>query len=96
MIVKIHFVGDGRKVIAICDKKILGKKFTEGRRQLDLSSGFYKGSEKSEKEILALIKENDILNLVGEEAIRFAVKKNFISKGNIVKIKSIPHAQAVL
>ena len=44
MIVKIHN-NEGRLILAICDKDILGKKFVEEKKQLDLSSGFYKGEQ---------------------------------------------------
>jgi len=46
MIVKSHSTGDGRKVIAICDDSLLGKKFEEGDKQLDLTSEFYQGQKK--------------------------------------------------
>ena len=45
MIVKIH-KRDDRTILAVCDSDLIGRTFTEGERQLDLSSDFYKGEER--------------------------------------------------
>ncbi|MBN1376749.1 DUF424 family protein [Candidatus Woesearchaeota archaeon] len=83
-------------VLAIADKNILGKKYSEKGLQLDLSSGFYKGKEKPEKEIEKMIDEADMLNVVGKESIEFCIKKRLVDKKNIIKIKGIPHTQIIL
>ena len=40
MIVKVHRTPDGRRLIAVCDNNLLGKKFEENDLQLDLTSNF--------------------------------------------------------
>jgi len=96
MIVKAHKTDDGRKILAICDSELIGKKFEEKNLQLDLSSSFYKGEEKNEGELIGLIREAYIVNIVGGRSVGFAIKRGVINKGNIIKIKNIPHAQAIL
>jgi hypothetical protein len=96
MIIKVHKTQDGRKVIAICDSNLIGKKFEEKNLQLDLTSNFYKGEEKSEEEIIESIKGSYIINLVGKNSINLGIKLDIINKNNIIKIKNIPHAQAIL
>ena len=97
IIVKVHKGPDGSKVIAICDKEILGKKFEENNLQLDLSSDFYKGEEKEEKEVIDEIKKCSCsLNIVGKDSIEFSIKNNLVDKENIIKIKDIPHAQTIV
>ena len=96
MIVKVHKTPDGRKVVAICDNELVGKKFEEGKFQLDLSSSFYKGEEMDEEKARVLIKGSYILNIVGEKSIDFAMKLGIVKKESIIKIKNIPHAQAIL
>ena len=54
MLVKVHKNTEGQILLAICDDDLIGKKFEEGNLQLDLSSDFYKGEEKSEDEIMDL------------------------------------------
>lgn len=96
MIVKVHKTLDGRRLVAICDSDLIGKRFEEGKLQLDLSSNFYKGEEKSKEELIELIKGSCIINIVGEKSIRFALKLGIVDRRNIIKIKSVPHAQAIL
>ena len=96
MIVKIHKTQDGRKVVAICDNDLIGKKFEEGKLQLDLNSSFYKGEEMSEERVIELVKGSCIINMVGEKSTGFALKLGVVSKKDIIKIKNIPHAQAIL
>ena len=40
-----HTTPDKRLVLALCDKDILGKKFEDSKRVLDLSSNFFKLAE---------------------------------------------------
>ena len=95
MIVKIR-ESNNKKIVVVCDKNLLGKKFTEKNLQLDLTSDFYKGEEKSEQEILKIIDTAYIVNLVGKKSIKLALKKGLITKNNIVYIKKIPQTQAIL
>jgi uncharacterized protein len=94
MIVKKHSTS-GRLILAICDPDLIGKKFTEEKKQLDLTSSFYNGEETEEKELKKLIKQAYMLNLVGKKAIDFALKNKLIEKGNILFVAKIPHAQVL-
>ena len=96
MIIKIHKGPDGRRVIAVCDHDILGKKFEEGRLQLDLTSSFYKGEEKAEKDLIDEIRKGScVLNIVGKKSIEFCRKKGFIEKP-VFKIFLILHCFLLL
>lgn len=94
MIVKVH-KREGRTVVAVCDSDLIGKKFEEGDRQLDLTSDFYAGEERDEKEVGDLIRNADIVNLVGEEAVRLGLEEEVITQDQIIKIDGVPHAQSV-
>ena len=96
MIVKVHKTQDGRKVVAICDSELIGKKIEEGNLQLDLSSSFYKGEERSEEEIMGLIKGAYIVNAAGKESVNLAIRLGIANEGNIIKVKNVPHAQSIL
>ncbi|MBW3000217.1 DUF424 family protein [Candidatus Woesearchaeota archaeon] len=96
MIVKVHKSHDGKAVIALCDSNLLGKKFEQDNLQLDLTSEFYKGEEKTKEEIIKLLKQPCHVNAVGEECINFLKEKGLISKENIIIIANIPHVELVL
>lgn len=96
----INVIKTYRDVVAICDKNLLGKKFEEGKFQLDVKESFYKGKETSEEETIRTIKdmskEDSIFNIVGEEAVNAALKAEIISKEGIQKIQGVPFALVLL
>ncbi len=92
MYVKVH-ESEARIVVAICDEDLVGKKFSEDEKQLDITERFYKDEKKSEEEVVEIMRQADNLNLVGKETIDVALKNNIIEKEAIVTIKNIPHAQ---
>ncbi len=96
MLVKKHTTRDGRLILAVCDSDLIGKKFEQGKIQLDLTTDFYKGEEKSESEILLMIQEAYILNVVGEKSVKLALKQGFIDETHILNIQGVPHAQCVI
>jgi len=89
--VKEHFYNN-RKLLSICDGNLIGKTFEEGKKILNVSKGFYHGEPMFEKDILNLIKENALLNIVGEESVNFALRNELIEKDGVKKIKGIPYA----
>jgi hypothetical protein len=94
MYVKVH--NSYRQIIAICDSDILGKKFEEGKKLLDVRENFYKGEEIEEKELEELMidfaKEDATFNIVGKDSVELALKAGIISKEGIAKVQNIPFA----
>ena len=96
MIVKLHKTTEGNRIVAVCDNELVGKRFEEGKLQLDLTSNFYKGEEKKDEEIIKLVNVPCVLNIVGERSINFFLKLGKIDKNKILRIKDVPHAQAIV
>ena len=96
MIVKVHKTQEGKKIVAVCDEELIGKKLKEKNIQLDLSSGFYNGEKKSEEDILKLFDEAYIVNLVGENAVNLGKKAGIVLEENVLYVHKIPHVQAIL
>jgi hypothetical protein len=95
MIVKIH-KRDDRTIVAVCDSDLIGRKFEQGDRQLDLTSDFYAGEERDDKEVGDLIRNADIINLVGQNAVKLGLQEEVITQDHVITIAGIPHAQAVV
>jgi len=95
MMVKEHITSDNKLILTVCDKEIIGRKFETPDLKLDLSSDFYKGKEKTEKEIIKLFQMSYMINLVGQKSVELGLKSKIISKKDIIKIKNIPYVQAV-
>ncbi len=92
--VKIH-KGPTGKVVAICDKELIGKVFSEGKFELRVSEFFYKGEEVNEEEVINIMKNAENLNIVGERSVNIALKIGVINKENIIKIAGVKHAQSI-
>ncbi len=96
MIVKVHKVGDGRILVSVCDKELIGKVFAENELHLDLTRDFYNGDEMDFKEAGDLVRNADMLNLVGKRAVRLGIDENVIVVEGVVHIAGIPYAEAVV
>ncbi len=94
IIAKMHTLA-GKTLLVLCDNDLLGKKFEEGKLQLNMASSFYQGEQKSEGEIEKRLPDIDMFHFVGEESVAFGVKQGLIEKEKIIFIKKVPHAQIV-
>ena len=96
----VNVIKSYRDVVAICDRELLGKRFEEGKFQLDIKESFFRGKESSEEEVLEMIKkmhvEDSTFNIVGEKAIQVALNAGIISKEGIGKIENIPFALVLI
>jgi hypothetical protein len=92
MLVKIH--NSCRIIAAICDKELFGKKFEEGNKQIDLTTTFFKGEEKTEQEVQEIIedlrREDATFNIVGRKACRIAKQAGLIDDNSILFIEGVP------
>lgn len=98
MFVKI--IKSYRDTVVICDSDLIGKRFEEGKFQLDIKESFYKGEELSEEKVIKIMKEmskeDATFNIVGEKSVNIALKIGIISKEGIKKIRNIPFAMVLL
>ena len=94
ILIKIHNSGASR-LISLCDSDLIGRKFEQGNKQLDITERFYKGEEMSEEKILSLLETCSSLNVVGKESIKFTIKNKVITKNSIIIIQGIPHVQVL-
>jgi hypothetical protein len=98
MYLKIH--ESYRKVAALSDSDLMGKRFEEGKRQLDIRENFYKGDLMEEKQIIETLKDlaldDATFNIVGKKSINAAIKAGIITKEMIGKVQDIPFALVLL
>ncbi|MCH7568344.1 MAG: DUF424 family protein [Nanoarchaeota archaeon] len=92
--VKVH--KSYREVVAICDSNLIGKKFEEGIKQLEVRESFYKDKELSYDETIELMqfqaREDASFNIVGQESLKAAKEAGIINDKGIEKIQNIPYA----
>jgi len=81
-------------VFAACDKELVGKKIRKNP-EFEVKKEFYSDKECDEEKAAHLLEDCTIANLIGEEIVKLALKKSFITKENVILIEGIPHAQIV-
>ena len=100
LLVKIHKAT--RYVVAICDKDLYGQKFldSDNIRQIDLTTTFFQGEEKSEEEVeeimLEMVREDASFNLVGEKTCEIALRTGLVDEESVARIANIPVALTLL
>ena len=68
--------GEVRRVVAVCDEPLLGKRFESEGRVLDLSvhRAFYEGERADAARVAELLKNCNSVNAVGVESVECVVK----------------------
>lgn len=98
MLVKIH--NSYRSIVAVCDSNLIGKKFEEGNRVIEIKETFFGGDEKTEpeaiKDMLRAADEDATFNIVGEQAVTAALKAGIIDESGIMRIQDVPIALVLL
>lgn len=98
MIVKVHDAY--RLVVAVCDDELLGKKFEEGDKQIDLTGSFFQGTKKTSDETKEILKdmkmEDATFNIVGKNSCESALNLGIIKKEGISEIQGVPIALILL
>jgi hypothetical protein len=98
MYIKIH--ESYRKVVALSDKELIGKKFVEGKKQLDVRENFYKGEEISDEVIKerlqSLAADDSTFNIVGMKSVEAALDAEVIGEECVGKVDGIPFALVLL
>ena len=89
-----------RNVVAVCDEDILGKKFEEGKKQLDVRENFYKDREVSSEDLAKIMKmqkkEDATFNIVGIESVSLALEEGIITENCVGKVDGVPFALLLL
>ncbi len=93
---KIHDTENG-KILAMCDEELLGRIFSEGKRELDLNkySDFYNGELVGEQEAKKRIEGIEIYcaNAVGQNSVQVLKSRVDISEGDVKIIEKVPFVQ---
>ena len=94
MYLKVHETEKG-KIVAACDKELVGKVLEEEGICIDLDSyrDFYVGNTATKDEIKDALKEFSSANLVGKKVVGIAVEDGVVDEGYIKYIKDIPYIQ---
>jgi hypothetical protein len=95
MYLKTHLSGK-EVLIAVCDCELMGKKFAEGRLQVEIRPDFFGDEKATAQEVEEALAKATMANLVGELAVGHAIRLGYVAQDNVLNIKGVPCAQMVL
>ena len=85
----------GGRIVAACDRELMGKVLREGKIMLDLKKhgGFYKGEICTKEELKNALKGATSANLVGEKCVGCAVECGIADRGACIYVQGVAHLQ---
>lgn len=89
------FDAGGDRMLAVCDKSVLGMEFESVDLRIHVSEEFYSSEECEGNGIIALIKSCTIVNAVGEKIIDIMMENGLVDESRILRISGVPHAQII-
>ena len=98
MIVRV--IKSKRDIVAICDSELIGKRFEEGKFQIEVKESFFSGKEMNEEETISIIEkmaaEDATFNIVGEKSVEAALKAGLIDEEAVCEVQGIPFVLILL
>jgi len=92
LVAKIH--ESSRIVVALCDADIVGKKFEQDIRELEVRESFFKHQTLSHNQAVELLKkyarEDATFNIVGHNAVKAAQEADLTNEGEEATIQGVP------
>ena len=77
------------KMVNICDEEVLGRVLKEGELQVSISREYFMGFKAEEETALKLVKEADIINLVGNRIVDLVLKEGMAHPDAVRKIQGV-------
>ncbi len=92
--IRVYRQGDS-VLVGACDEQLIGKKFRDGKLQIDVARSFYEGDLIEPDALGGFLEDATVANLVGKVTVECAIKLGLIDPSCVLKIKGVPHAQMV-
>ena len=83
-------------LVAGCDPELVGKKFSDGKLNLNISKDFYEDVIVEDDDFLKQLNFATIANLVGENVIKKAIEAGIVDEDCVITICDVPHAQVAV
>lgn len=94
MYLKIHEGPRGR-VVAVCDKELIGKVLEDENTCMDLKKhrSFYVGERVGKDEIESALETFSSANIVGQKSVGVALSLGLVGKDDVMYINDTPYIQ---
>lgn len=93
MEIACKFYRGSPSILAACDRELLGKKLKFGEIDFEVKENFYFERFITIEEFSVLMKEAEVMNLVGEKVIGCCVSIGIVNRNSVKLIDGVPHIQ---
>ncbi len=90
-ILKVH-ESSSEKIVALCDARVLGKKFFEDDLVLDVDADFFGGEKVRADEVLSVVKDASNANIVGNDVVSLLVENGIIAPTGVKTVGGVKFA----
>jgi uncharacterized protein len=80
-------------LLAACDKELVGKKLKFGEVDFEIRESFYFEKFISDDELIKLLKEANMVNLVGDKIVCHCIEKGIVNRNSVKLIDGVSHVQ---
>ncbi len=80
-------------ILAVCDEEILGMKFIDGEKRIEVYTSFYGDRSIDEESFAGYMEEATIVNIVGVRAVQKAIDLGYVDADRVLRIGDTLHAQ---
>ncbi len=77
-------------MLNICDSELVGRTVSEGRRNLNISQGYYGQKTVGQQEAEALLKASAIINMAGEKTVALSIALGIGAEAGVKHVGGIP------
>jgi hypothetical protein len=95
MYLRIHNEPGGGRVVAVCDRELLGKTLSHGDIEITITKDFYGETLATEDEVRHALLHAGNANIIGNRVIEIAISLDRIDRSSCILIGSVPHAQFI-
>lgn len=92
---KIH-EQHGEKLVAACDREIMGKTVSQGVIEFKIDKKFYGEKLINVEDFIALLNDATSANLMGNIVVDAAIENGLVDENCVLEIAGIKHAQIVV
>ncbi|MDO9539546.1 MAG: DUF424 family protein [Methanocalculus sp.] len=95
MYLMIHDEPGGGRVVAVCDRELLGTTLSYGDIEIRITKDFYGETLATEEEVRHALRHASNANIIGSRVVEIAISLGRIEDSSCLMIGSVPHAQFI-
>jgi hypothetical protein len=77
-------------MVNICDEELVGRTLVDGNLKVAIDGDYFSGERVDAREALRLVRETDVINLVGDRIVNKVIREKLAHPRAVRKIGGVP------